>query len=125
MVSLDEVNPMDVIRRFDRRFRKYKNVGWVYIMKNESLPPGVLKIGKTYRPPHYRAQELGMATSIPTDFEIIYFVHVSDMHAAEAQVHSALGTHRVSPKKEFFSAPLIRFRAHWASAPPRGCLVWC
>ncbi len=98
--------PFDVISSLDKRRREYRHVGWVYIMRNRAFRDPLLKIGQSSRPPMLRALELGAATAVPEDFEIIYFVHVADRHQAEAYVHTELASYRASPGKEFFSAPL-------------------
>ena len=76
-------------------------------MRNRAFRDPLLKIGQSSRPPMLRALELGAATAVPQNFEIIYFVHVADRHQAEVYVHSELSSYRASPGKEFFSAPLV------------------
>jgi hypothetical protein len=53
-----------------------------------------------------RAEELGTATSVPEGFQVVYFVHVSNRHEAETQVHAWLASHRKAPGKEFFRVSL-------------------
>ena len=106
MTDWPKPTPFDVIRSLDKRRREYRHVGWVYIMRNRAFRDPLLKIGQSSRPPMFRALELGAATAVPKDFEIIYFVHVADRHRAEQYVHSTLASYRASPGKEFFSAPL-------------------
>jgi len=98
--------PFDIIGSLDKRRREYRHVGWIYIMRNRAFRDPLLKIGQSRRPPMLRALELGAATAVPQDFEIIYFVHVADRHQAEVYVHTELASYRASPGKEFFSAPL-------------------
>ena len=99
-------SPFDVIRSLDKRRREHRNVGWVYVLRNPSFREPLLKIGKSSRPPTLRALELGQATAVPEGFQVIYFVHVADRHAAETWVHQQLAHHRKSNSKEFFSCPL-------------------
>src|SRR2546426_1182794 len=106
MTDWPKPTPFDVIRSLDKRRREYRHVGWVYIMRNRAFRDPLLKIGESSRPPMFRALELGAATAVPQDFEIIYFVHAADRLRAEQYVHAALASHRASPGKEFFSAPL-------------------
>ena len=98
----------DIIRSLDKRLREYRHVGWVYIMRNPAFRELLLKIGQSSRPPMLRAMELGAATAVPRDFDLIYFVHVADRHKAEQYVHTQLASYRASPGKEFFSAPLVQ-----------------
>ncbi len=99
-------SPFDVIRSLDKRRREYRNVGWLYIMRSPAFREPLLKIGKSRRPPPLRAEELAAATAVPEGFQIVYFVHVSDHHAAEAQVHAWLAPYRKTLGKEFFSSPV-------------------
>jgi len=96
------------IDRLDRRYKQNKNVGWVYIMRNPAFKDPILKIGKTGRPPGKRAAELGSSTSVPEDFQLIYFIHASNYHEAETLVHRRLAKYRKTRSKEFFNVPLGR-----------------
>src|SRR3989441_9859673 len=106
MTEWPKPTPFDIISSLDKRRREYRHVGWIYILRNRAFRDPLLKIGQSSRPPMLRAVELGAATAVPQDFEIIYFVHVADRHRAEQYVHSALASYRASPGKEVFSAPL-------------------
>lgn len=92
----------------DKRYREHRHVGWVYIMRNPAFKEPLLKIGKSARPPTLRAEELGTATAVPEGFQIVYYVHVSNHHEAEARVHQTLAAYRKTQGKEFFSAPLSK-----------------
>lgn len=96
------------IKALDRRYKINKRVGWVYIMRNPAFKESLLKIGRTSRPPLERAAELGAATSVPGEFELIYFVHICDCHQAERWIHNELSEYRKSSRKEFFDVPLAR-----------------
>jgi hypothetical protein len=90
----------------DRRRREYRNVGWVYAVRNPALKDPVFKVGETSRFPTERAQELSSETGVLGKFELVYFIHAADRLAAEHHAHGLLAEHRVSQSKEFFAAPL-------------------
>ena len=96
------------IDSLDRRYKRNKSVGWVYAMRNSAFKKPLLKVGMTSRPPFERAHELGRATGVPGEFDLVYFVHVSDRRAAEALLHQHLRQYRTSAFKEFFEAPVSR-----------------
>ncbi len=75
-------------------------------MRSPAFREPLLKIGKSSRPPSLRAEELGAATAVPEGFQLVYFVHVSDHHEAEARVHAWLAPYRKTQGKEFFSSPV-------------------
>lgn len=93
--------------RFDKRYREYKRLGWVYIARNSCFAEPVFKIGQTKVSPVKRVEGLSSSTSVYRPFELVYFIHVSDRDQAEAHVHQALAASRVNPSKEFFLAPLM------------------
>jgi T5orf172 domain len=64
--------------------------------------PEILKIGQTTRDTETRARELSRPTGIPADFEIIYDEVVSDVNAAEQEIHVLLSARRVNKSREFF-----------------------
>ena len=94
------------IESLDKRRREYKKVGWIYAARNKSFVDPVFKVGQSSRPPTARVAELSSSTSVYNDFDLVYFVHVSNRDIAEVQAHSALQEFRVNLKKEFFLAPL-------------------
>ncbi len=106
MNSRPRPSPFDVIRSLDKRRSEYRNVGWLYVMRSPAFREPLLKIGKSSRPPSLRAEELGAATAVPEGFQLVYFVHVSDHHEAEARVHAWLAPYRKTQGKEFFSSPV-------------------
>jgi len=79
--------------------------GYIYILMNASMPK-LLKIGKTTKSPEQRAEELSVSTGVPTPYHVAFQVHVADCDYAERRVHEKLNKHRVSERREFFSAPL-------------------
>jgi DnaJ-domain-containing protein 1 len=80
--------------------------GYVYLLMNPAMP-GIVKIGRTSRPPATRVTELSGATGVPVPFDLLFDIHVLDCEAAEAHVHRELQArgYRVAQNREFFSAP--------------------
>jgi hypothetical protein len=80
--------------------------GYVYALINYSMP-GLLKIGRTTRPPSNRGEELSAATGVPTPFVLLFDIFVPDSAEAERQIHFALETagFRHARGREFFSVP--------------------
>lgn len=95
------------LKGFDKRYREYKRVGWVYVARNPCFAEPVFKIGQTKVSPVMRVEGLSSSTSVYRSFELAYFVHVSDRDLAEGHVHQVLAASRVNPSKEFFLAPLM------------------
>ena len=92
---------------FDKRYRQYKRLGWVYVARNPCFAEPVFKVGQTKVSPVKRVEGLSSSTSVYRRFQLVYFVHVSDRDQAEGYVHQALAESRVNPSKEFFLAPLM------------------
>lgn len=80
--------------------------GYVYIMRNDSLPENCFKIGLTRESPERRASELSSATGVPTGFEVVYYRETSDCRASESAIHRELADCRVSRNREFFNCSL-------------------
>jgi len=78
------------------------------MMRNPALKDPVVKIGLSKRYPTLRAAELTKSTGVFGSFELLYFIHVNDCYAAEAEVHRSLADYRVTQGKEFFQVPLGR-----------------
>ena len=97
---------IEFISELDMRYENNREAGWIYVMRNEELKRPLLKIGMTRRPPHARAAEMG--TGVPGHFELLYFVHVCNVRAAEQYVHAALAPHRYREDREFFTASIGR-----------------
>lgn len=81
--------------------------GYLYLLVNPAMP-GFVKVGRTGRDPSTRTSELSAATGVPTPFELVLDVFVSDCVEAERIVHEELTTrgYRVAGNREFFNAPL-------------------
>ena len=75
----------------------------VYILTNRSMP-GLCKVGYTDRSVNERISELNASTSIPTRFEIEYFVELEDgsAHRVEKRAHSILHKMGFHHGKEYF-----------------------
>jgi S-DNA-T family DNA segregation ATPase FtsK/SpoIIIE len=80
--------------------------GYVYIMRNDSLPTDCFKIGLTRESPERRASELSAATGVPTEFEVVYYRETADCRASESAIHKELSECRVSRNREFFNCSL-------------------
>lgn len=81
--------------------------GYVYLLINHSMP-GLVKVGRTTRPPADRVQELSGPTSVPTPFVLVFDVFVPDCVSAERLLHDLLTAdgYRVADNREFFEAPV-------------------
>jgi T5orf172 domain len=81
--------------------------GYVYALLNPSME-GLVKVGRTTRDPRARAQELSLATGVPTPFVLAFFRFFSDSQQGEQYVHTLLERkgYRVTANREFFNAPL-------------------
>ena len=80
--------------------------GWIYVLVNSSTP-GLVKVGRTTRPPADRAAELSAATGVPTPFVVAFDQAFADCCEAERLVHAELDRRhlRVAPNREFFRGP--------------------
>ena len=76
--------------------------GHIYILSNDSLKDGLLKIGRTQMMPDVRAKHLSRSTSIPSNFKVECSYPVADSRTAKRRVHLLLDEHRFNTQKEFF-----------------------
>lgn len=74
--------------------------GNVYILVNSSFP-NLIKIGRTAKSPHVRAQELS-GTGTPGKFVVAYSVLVNDCIDVESDMHSFFLAQRHTNDREFF-----------------------
>lgn len=81
-------------------------MGKIYIIRNSSFKPGIVKIGYTARDSETRSQEISASTGVPEKFEVLYEEDVVNCKKAEKIIHNELKKYRVSANKEFFSLPL-------------------
>jgi hypothetical protein len=77
--------------------------GWVYVLVNSSMP-GIIKVGRTTRPPGERAAELSAATGVATPFVLAFEQSFTDCVRAEQDIHAELDRRhlRVAMNREFF-----------------------
>lgn len=80
---------------------EHKENGFIYILKNESMP-GVYKIGMTTSSPEQRAKEISSTTGVPTPFSVVAAFHSKNPAKDEKMAHEAWRKERVSPNREFF-----------------------
>jgi hypothetical protein len=93
--------------------------GWVYVLVNPAMP-GLVKVGRTTRPPSERVAELSGATGVATPFISIFEQDFADCVAAERAIHLTLDRcHlRYARNREFFLGPtteIIRLVQHYAA----------
>ena len=86
------------------------NMGYVYILTNRSYRYGwlrrkLLKIGQTSKNPEDRAKELS-STSVPTPFEVTYYIQSDQYEEIEKEMHRRLGVFRSNKGREFFKYPV-------------------
>lgn len=81
--------------------------GFVYCMSNACMP-GIYKIGFTRSSPHQRAEQLSSSTSVPTPFEVEWYVESDEAEALEKCLHESFKGSRVSQNREFFKVCPIR-----------------
>ncbi|MET7140811.1 GIY-YIG nuclease family protein [Xanthomonas sp. PPL139] len=80
--------------------------GSVYVLKNASLGPNVLKIGMTLREPGVRAKEFYAGSSgVPKAFDLVCSVLVGNCREAERRIHKRLASYRINSRREFFRVP--------------------
>ncbi len=82
------------------------SVGYIYVLSNLAMP-GLYKIGFTNRDVKARAQELSIATGVPSPFEVEYYCLTQDVEIIETEVHKRLSKYQLSGK-EFFSISLAQ-----------------
>ena len=99
---------IELIKRSRTREKtKSENVGYVYVLSNESLPPNTYKIGSTYGLPEERAEDL-TGTGHITPFKVVGKIKVQSAEYYEKSIHKILQDYRV--KKEFFKLDLKKIK---------------
>lgn len=81
----------------------YRENGFIYILKNESMP-GVYKIGMTTTSPEQRAKEISSTTGVPTPFSVVAAFHSKNPAKDEKLAHEAFSAERISQSREFLSS---------------------
>jgi hypothetical protein len=74
---------------------------FIYILEN-TLMPGLVKIGRTERSVSERVNELSSSTGVPTGFTVVKEYAVANSVEAERIIHERLSDYRVSENREFF-----------------------
>ena len=72
----------------------------VYILANPSMPD-LIKIGKTEKTAHERAEEL-YTTGVPTPFEVVYSIPSEYPEILEDILHKRFKQYRINKDREFF-----------------------
>ena len=77
--------------------------GWVYVLKNPTMP-GLVKVGRTTRLPSTRVAELSQATGVASPFVLVFEQSFGDCVSAERDIHGVLEQcgMRLAPNREFF-----------------------
>ena len=75
--------------------------GFVYVLSNKAMP-GLYKIGFTERDIVERIAELSSSTGVPTPFEPLFALQVSNPTTAERLCHETLAPYRYNESREFF-----------------------
>ena len=74
--------------------------GWLYVMWNENLRSGVIKIGRT-NDLRQHTQDL-YTVGVPTPYKIAYRALVDNYEEIEKLVHKSLQEHRLNSERDFF-----------------------
>jgi S-DNA-T family DNA segregation ATPase FtsK/SpoIIIE len=74
---------------------------FIYILEN-TLMPGLVKIGRTERSVSERVGELSSHTGVPTSFTVVKEYAVENSVVAEKIIHERLSDFRVNDNREFF-----------------------
>ena len=83
-----------------------KSPGYCYLMRNEAMKEGILKIGASTCLPEERAKQLTASTSSALPFVVLYSRATNDVNATEAAMHSAFAAQRVNEGREYFRVSL-------------------
>jgi len=98
-----------ILRARKKDKEKTENVGYVYVLSNQSLPPNTYKIGSTYGLPEERAEEL-TGTGHLTPFKVVDKIKIKDAEYYEKSIHKLLNKYRVKQNKEFFELELDKIK---------------
>ena len=80
--------------------------GWLYVMWNENLRSGVIKIGRT-NDLRQHTQDLYTA-GVPTPYKIAFRALVDNYEEIEKLVHKSLQEHRLNSERDFFECPVAK-----------------
>lgn len=98
-----------ILRARKKGKEKIENVGYVYVLSNQSLPPNTYKIGSTYGLPEERAEDL-TGTGHLTPFKVVNKIKIQSAEYYEKNIHSLLKNYRVKQNREFFEIDLNKIK---------------
>jgi hypothetical protein len=78
--------------------------GWLYVMSNEGLKLGLIKIGRTNDLRQHMQDLYGKGVASP--YRVAYKGLVDDYEEVEAKVHAALEDYRINPERDFFECSI-------------------
>lgn len=81
--------------------------GFIYILNNPSLE-GMVKIGATTKDPNDKCRELSSNPSIPTQFNIVYYLSSINPFKVVGIVHTILDEYRVNKSRDFFKVDVAQ-----------------
>ena len=81
--------------------------GFIYILNNPSLE-GMVKIGATTKDPNDKCRELSSNPSIPTPFNIVYYLSSMNPFKVIGIVHTILDEYRVNKSRDFFKVDVAQ-----------------
>jgi len=97
-----------ILRARKKGKEKMENVGYVYVLSNETYP-NTYKIGSTYGLPEERAEEL-TGTGHLTPFKVVNSIKIQSAEYYEINVHKLLRKYRVKRGREFFKVELSKIK---------------
>lgn len=78
------------------------STGYIYILQN-TLMPGILKIGFTERTVDERLKEINKATGVIMPWQVCDFWFTQEPYLAEQEIHHKLADYRVADNREGFA----------------------
>ena len=93
------------VRYFKRKYGSKKSplsTGYIYILQN-TLMPGILKIGFTERTVVERLNEINKATGVITPWQVCDFWFTQGPYLIEQEIHRKLSDYRVADNREGFA----------------------
>lgn len=76
--------------------------GWIYIVTNKALA-GMSKLGRCDESPEFIVKKLDMAGAVPTPFQLLYRVFVSDSYMLLQHIRKVLWSQQKNLKDSWFS----------------------
>ena len=81
--------------------------GFIYILNNPSLE-GIVKIGATTKDPNDKCRELSSNPSIPTPFNIVYYLSSMNPFKVVGIVYEILDKYTVDKSRDFFKVDVAQ-----------------